>query len=74
MGSQSPNALNWWDTVAHIHAGGITIVWIEHVVHALLASVERLVALHFGRLIADGRPHQVMASRAVQEIYTGLAD
>ena len=61
-------------TIADIHGQGVAIVWIEHVVHALLAAVERLVVLDFGRLIADGVPRAVMASRDVQEIYTGLTD
>ena len=42
--------------IADINAAGITIVWIEHVVHALLAAVGHLVVLNFGRLIAEGDP------------------
>jgi branched-chain amino acid transport system ATP-binding protein len=56
-----------------IRAGGITIVWIEHIVHALLAVVDRLVVLNFGRKIAEGHPPTVMASAEVREIYTGIA-
>jgi branched-chain amino acid transport system ATP-binding protein len=55
-----------------IRAGGITIVWIEHIVHALLAVVDRLVVLNFGRKIAEGHPPTVMASAEVREIYTGI--
>ena len=58
-------------TVRAIHRAGTTIVWIEHIVHALLAVVGRLVVLNFGRLIADGDPQAVMASDAVREIYLG---
>ncbi len=61
-------------TISDIHAEGVTIVWIEHVVHALLAAVSRLVVLNFGSLIADGVPESVMTSREVQEIYTGLTE
>jgi branched-chain amino acid transport system ATP-binding protein len=60
--------------IADIRAAGVTIVWIEHVVHALLRAVERLIVLNFGSLIADGEPAEVMASRDVQEIYMGLTD
>ncbi len=60
--------------IADIHAGGVAIIWIEHVVHALLAAVDRLVVLNFGQLIADGVPKEVMASRDVQEIYMGLTE
>ena len=60
--------------IADIHKSGITIIWIEHVVHALLAAVEHLVVLNFGSIIAEGDPKTVMDSRDVQEIYMGLED
>jgi branched-chain amino acid transport system ATP-binding protein len=61
------------ETIRSIQAGGITIVWIEHIVHALLAVVGRLIVLDFGRKIAEGEPHTVMNSPEVQEIYMGIA-
>jgi branched-chain amino acid transport system ATP-binding protein len=60
-------------TIKAIRDGGVTIVWIEHIVHALLAVVERLVVLNFGRKIAEGDPVTVMASGEVREVYTGIA-
>ena len=60
-------------TIKGIRARGTTIVWIEHIVHALLAVVNRLVVLNFGRKIAEGDPAAVMASAEVREIYTGIA-
>ena len=51
---------------------GISIIWIEHVVHALLAVVDRLVVINFGRKIAEGNPKAVVASREVNEIYLGI--
>lgn len=60
------------DLIATIRRSGISIIWIEHVVHALLASIDRLVVLHNGVLIADGEPHTVIRSPAVAEIYMGL--
>jgi branched-chain amino acid transport system ATP-binding protein len=63
------------DLVATIHAlreTGVSIVWIEHVVHALLAVVDRLIVIDFGKKIAEGEPKAVMASREVSEIYLGL--
>ena len=54
-----------------IHASGVTIIWIEHIVHALLAVVSRLVVLNFGRMIAQGDPREVMDSAQVREIYLG---
>jgi branched-chain amino acid transport system ATP-binding protein len=62
------------ELVANVHdvrRSGTTIVWIEHIVHALLAVVGRLLVLNFGRLIASGEPRAVMASPEVREIYLG---
>ena len=60
------------DTIKSIQKSGISIIWIEHVVHALLAVVDRLAVIDFGRLIADGEPKSIMASKEVQEIYLGI--
>lgn len=59
-------------TIKMIHARGTTIIWIEHVVHALLAVVERLIVIDFGKKIAEGEPKEVMDSKEVQEIYLGI--
>ena len=58
-------------TIKGIHASGRTIVWIEHIVHALVAVVSRLLVLNFGKLIAEGEPQAVLASPQVREIYLG---
>jgi branched-chain amino acid transport system ATP-binding protein len=60
------------DTIRDIRAMGVTIVWIEHIVHALLAVVDRLMVLNFGRKVADGDPRTVIASPQVREIYLGI--
>ena len=60
-------------TIQGIRASGVSIVWIEHIVHALLAVVDRLVLLNFGRKIVEGEPRAVMASAEVRAIYTGIA-
>jgi len=44
----------------------------EHIVHALVAVVDRLVVLHGGALIAEGDPQAVIRSPAVSEIYMGI--
>ncbi|MDH3302397.1 MAG: ABC transporter ATP-binding protein [Acidimicrobiia bacterium] len=59
-------------TIKAIHADGVTLVWIEHIVHALLAVVDRIMAMSFGRKIAEGDPAEVMNSREVQEVYLGM--
>jgi branched-chain amino acid transport system ATP-binding protein len=60
------------ELVRRVHQSGVTIVWIEHVVHALLAVVSRLVVLHGGNFIANGEPHSVIRSPQVAEIYMGI--
>lgn len=60
------------DTIQRIHANGTTIIWIEHVVHALLAVVEKLIVIDFGRKIAEGAPDEIMDSPEVKEIYLGI--
>jgi branched-chain amino acid transport system ATP-binding protein len=57
--------------IRDVHASGVTIVWIEHVVHALLSVARRLVVVNFGRKIADGLPRDVLASSEVQSVYMG---
>src|SRR3954454_11024268 len=57
------------ELIKQVRAGGVAIVWIEHVVHALLATVDRLLVLHGGRFIAEGEPHEVIVRPAVRDIY-----
>jgi branched-chain amino acid transport system ATP-binding protein len=59
------------ESIRTVHASGVTIVWIEHIVHALLAVVSRLMVLNFGKKIAEGDPRAVMDSAEVREIYLG---
>jgi branched-chain amino acid transport system ATP-binding protein len=59
-------------TIQEVHASGTTIVWIEHVTHALLAVVSRLVAIDFGKIIGEGPPQAVMDSDAVRRVYLGI--
>jgi len=59
------------EIVAAARGRGVTVLWIEHVVHALVQSVERLLCLAAGKLIADGEPSAVLADPAVREAYLG---
>ena len=59
-------------TIQNIHWRGTTIVWIEHVVHALLAVVGRIIVIDFGKKIAEGDPKTIMESPEVKEIYLGV--
>jgi branched-chain amino acid transport system ATP-binding protein len=55
-----------------IKARGVTMVWIEHVVHALLSIADRLFVIDFGRQLAEGEPQAVMADAQVQRVYMGV--
>jgi branched-chain amino acid transport system ATP-binding protein len=60
------------ELVNEIRAQGVTIVWIEHVVHALLAVASRLLVINFGAKLAEGEPRTVMASPDVRRVYMGI--
>ncbi len=55
-----------------IKASGVSMVWIEHVVHALLSVADRLLVINFGQQLAHGLPQQVMDDPEVQRVYMGL--
>ncbi len=55
-----------------IKASGVTMVWIEHVVHALLSIADRLLVINFGTMLAQGTPEAVLNNPEVQRVYMGL--
>jgi len=60
------------ELIGEVRRGGVSIIWIEHVVHALVASIDRLLVLHNGGFIAEGDPQTVLRSPQVAEIYLGI--
>jgi branched-chain amino acid transport system ATP-binding protein len=58
--------------IRDVRRGGVSIIWIEHVVHALIAGIDRLLVLHNGSFIAQGDPATVIKSPQVAEIYLGI--
>jgi branched-chain amino acid transport system ATP-binding protein len=60
------------ETIHGVRRRGVSIIWIEHVLHALTAVVERLLVLNFGKVIGIGKPDEIMNSREVREIYLGI--
>ncbi len=58
--------------IRRIRATGVSVIWIEHIVHALLATVDRIVVLAGGTFIADDRPTEAVRHPKVAEIYMGI--
>jgi branched-chain amino acid transport system ATP-binding protein len=59
------------DTIRELHRRGISIVWIEHIVHVLLQVAKRLICMADGKIVADGDPELVMKDKIVVEAYLG---
>jgi branched-chain amino acid transport system ATP-binding protein len=57
--------------IRELKQDGMTIVWIEHILHALLRAIDRLVCMAQGKVIAEGEPRAVMADETVMRAYLG---
>ena len=61
------------DLLIKVNQDGITIIMIEHIMHAVMRFSERVMCLDAGRIIASGTPAEVMADQRVQEAYLGAS-
>jgi branched-chain amino acid transport system ATP-binding protein len=59
------------DILIKLNESGITIIMIEHIMHAVMRFSERVVCLDAGRKIADGSPQEVIAIPEVRKAYLG---
>ena len=57
--------------VKEIHASGVTIVVIEHVMRIIARLCDHAIVLNQGRLLAQGAPQEVLQNPAVREAYLG---
>jgi branched-chain amino acid transport system ATP-binding protein len=60
------------DLVRRIRERHVTVVWIEHVLNAILAVADRILVLNFGEKIAEGPPQAVLADPEVRRVYMGV--
>jgi len=59
------------EILAELHRQGSTIVWVEHVIHALSKLANRLAVLYSGAFVTTGTPQAVLADQRVKDIYLG---
>jgi branched-chain amino acid transport system ATP-binding protein len=70
-GLTDPEVAQLVEIVRGVHADGTAVIWIEHVVRALTAVVDRLICLAGGAFVGDGEPAAVLADPAVREVFLG---
>lgn len=71
-GLTEPEAAVLVGELKRIKARGVTMIWIEHVVHALLSLADRLFVINFGQKLAEGAPLVVMNDPEVRRVYMGM--
>jgi len=71
-GLTEPEAKQLVEELRHIKNRGMTMIWIEHVVHALLSLADRLFVINFGQRLAEGVPDAVMSDPEVRRVYMGM--
>ena len=50
---------------------GITVFWVEHVMKAIMGTVDRIIVLAAGRIIAEGKPEEIVNDPKVIDLYLG---
>jgi branched-chain amino acid transport system ATP-binding protein len=71
-GLTEPEAQQLVGELKALRARGVTMIWIEHVMHALLAVADRLFVMNYGQKLAEGSPQEVMGNSEVQRVYMGI--
>jgi branched-chain amino acid transport system ATP-binding protein len=59
------------ELIRRLHADGLTLIVIEHVMAAMMRLAERIVVLHHGERIAEGTPAEIASDRRVIDAYLG---
>jgi branched-chain amino acid transport system ATP-binding protein len=59
------------ELIQRLHADGLTLIVIEHIMAAMMRLARRIVVLHHGERIAEGTPQTIAADRRVIDAYLG---
>jgi branched-chain amino acid transport system ATP-binding protein len=59
------------ELLSALNERGVTVIMIEHIMHAIMRFSRRLVCMETGRIIADGSPHDVSRDPEVRRVYFG---
>jgi branched-chain amino acid transport system ATP-binding protein len=73
-GLTDPEVEELVELIRSIHHSGMSIVWIEHLLHALVAVVDRVQAIHFGKHLIEGNPAEIINSPEMREVYLGIEE
>jgi len=58
-------------TIQRLHLDGHTLVIVEHKLQALMKLVKRVLVMHYGEIIAEGKPEEIAQNEKVIEVYLG---
>ena len=61
------------ELIREIHAAGITVIMVEHLVSAVFGVADRVVVLNAGDFIAEGTPQQIARDPNVIDAYLGTS-
>jgi len=62
------------EIIHSVRKGGVTVLWVEHIVMAMQRGPDRLLVMNFGRILFSGKPEEAFSSEEVQRVYLGTEE